>query len=182
MTYAGGASITARWVDGPMADDVRRVTSLYSGASFDGMIDLKSYHDSILVDESGNAQVVHFGADFIFAEREVSPERLRLYWREVERFAGQHFAKPESRYAASPDALLVEARHGQSMIATFRDHDSGLGQLSTTTSYPLFSVHEIARQLGLMRPWFDEVCPGGDESYCPGCGRWQGDHRAPHKR
>jgi hypothetical protein len=70
--YAGGASIDVSWTDGPTTRGVAKVTDLYEGATFDGMIDLKSYKDSVLVDENGVPQVVQFGADYIFEQREVS--------------------------------------------------------------------------------------------------------------
>lgn len=71
-TYAGGASIRVRWMDGPTASTVDRTAKRYEGASFDGMIDLKSYHRSLLAGPDGMPEEVHFGADFIFTDREVS--------------------------------------------------------------------------------------------------------------
>ncbi len=67
-TYSGGASIDIGWTDGPTSKQVEEVTHRFEGASFDGMIDLKSYHDSTL-----NGRRVHFGADFIFTQRAISP-------------------------------------------------------------------------------------------------------------
>lgn len=94
--YSGGASIRVHWTDGPTETEVRELTDLYTGASFDGMQDLKSYHDSILVDEDGTPELVHFGADYIFENREVSDEFLAVAaeWidrRESESFAGETF-------------------------------------------------------------------------------------------
>jgi hypothetical protein len=37
------------------------------------MIDLKSYHSSIVVDETGPREV-HFGSDFVFCVRDISDE------------------------------------------------------------------------------------------------------------
>lgn len=74
--YAGGASIDVKWTDGPTEYAVKRVTGLYCGATFDGMQDLKEYHQSLLADEHGDVREVHFGADFIFQRREVSAELL----------------------------------------------------------------------------------------------------------
>lgn len=84
-TYSGGASITVRWMDGPTAKDVEAVTGKFSGATFDGMIDLKSYHTSNL-----NGEQVHFGADFIFTERSFSAEFLRRRAEKVyHRYGGE---------------------------------------------------------------------------------------------
>lgn len=71
-SYAGGASMRVRWTDGPTVDVVEQTARLYEGASFDGMIDLKSYHDSLLAAPDGSLEAVHFGADFIFTDRDVS--------------------------------------------------------------------------------------------------------------
>lgn len=65
--YAGGASIDVRWTDGPSDKAVQAVAGAFAGASFDGMIDLKSYHKSDL-----DGQAVHFGADFVFTHRDLS--------------------------------------------------------------------------------------------------------------
>lgn len=72
--YAGGASINVSWVDGPRSADVDKVAQRYSGASFDGMVDLKSYHESWLRDADGEPQRVHFGADYVFCHRTISDE------------------------------------------------------------------------------------------------------------
>ena len=84
-----GSSIRVGWTDGPTSADVQAVTSLYNGATFDGMQDLREYHDSILVDEDGTPQVVHFGADFIFTEREISQKWRDVIARQIEKLSGQ---------------------------------------------------------------------------------------------
>lgn len=71
-TYSGGASITVHWIDGPTSGQVDAVAKRFEGASFDGMIDLKSYHDGML-----DGQRVHFGADYVFTERKHSAEAMR---------------------------------------------------------------------------------------------------------
>lgn len=67
-SYSGGASIDVSWTDGPTSTEVDHVVSKYSGSTFDGMIDLRSYHTSDL-----NGETVHFGADHVFTQREFSP-------------------------------------------------------------------------------------------------------------
>lgn len=95
--YSGGASINVGWKDGPTTKEVEAVAKSYSGAGFDGMIDLK-YHIShwLLPDGSvtvrknpgtlgyggldegesnpcpENGREVHFMADYIFCERDYS--------------------------------------------------------------------------------------------------------------
>lgn len=66
-TYSGGASIDVGWTDGPSRKRVEAIVGRFGGASFDGMFDLKSYHDS-----EWQGQRVHFGADFVFCNRDIS--------------------------------------------------------------------------------------------------------------
>lgn len=71
--YAGGSSIDVSWVDGPTSDRVNAVVEHYSGASFDGMQDLKTHHDTVVSNEDGTAEVVNMGADYVFPHRGMSP-------------------------------------------------------------------------------------------------------------
>lgn len=71
-TYSGGASIDVRWTDGPAEGAVQETAWLYRGATFDGMTDMKSYHDALVATPDGAVEAVHFGADFIFCNREHS--------------------------------------------------------------------------------------------------------------
>lgn len=66
-SYAGGTSIDVSWKDGPREKDVEKVAKAFEGATFDGMIDLKSYHRSML-----NGQEVYFGADYVSCRREIT--------------------------------------------------------------------------------------------------------------
>ena len=101
-TYAGGASIDVGWTDGPTRDDVESVTDLYRGGGFDGSIDLAYsraawlYPDgSVTFAETGGtegsrgsvpsdygaplnetAELVTFGARYVFTNRNVSPEMM----------------------------------------------------------------------------------------------------------
>lgn len=72
-SYAGGASISVHWTDGPPTGVVDKVAKRFAGASFDGMIDLKSYHTSAL-----NGERVHYGADYVFTQRSYSPAAVAL--------------------------------------------------------------------------------------------------------
>ena len=71
-SYSGGASIDVSWMDGPREQAVEKVAKVFEGSTFDGMIDLKSYHTSTLVNEDGTTRAVHFGADYVFCRREVT--------------------------------------------------------------------------------------------------------------
>ena len=70
-SYANGASINVSWFDGPTVEKVNAVTRQFEGASFDGMTDMKSYHESF-----HNGETVHFGADFVISSRSYSQNFL----------------------------------------------------------------------------------------------------------
>jgi hypothetical protein len=97
-TYAGGASIRVKWLDGPLAKEVEAVAKAYSSGGFDGSIDLKYSSDEWLMPDGSvfaaksrgtegsmgyvsaydypapgpGAKLVHFGADYVFCNREIS--------------------------------------------------------------------------------------------------------------
>jgi hypothetical protein len=111
-TYAGGASMDVGWTDGPAAAAVDAVIQPYSGAAFDGSIDLKTSFSSWLLPDGSaviashegtqgsggfipavrqwmphpEAKLVRFGADFIRANRTMSAGLLR---RAVARLAAR---------------------------------------------------------------------------------------------
>lgn len=70
-SYSGGASIDISYTDGPPNFAVEDVVKRFEGASFDGMQDLKEYHDSVF-----NGRPVHFGANFVFVHRKYSGETI----------------------------------------------------------------------------------------------------------
>lgn len=63
-SYAGGASISIEWLDGPAQRAVESVTSVFRGSSFDSSIDLKSY-----VNSEWEGEEVHFGSDYVHCRR-----------------------------------------------------------------------------------------------------------------
>ena len=95
-SYSGGASIHVSWTDGPRSREVDRIINGFEGRSFDGMNDLASPQESWILpdgsadlayrpDSSGgsipafysdaphpNAELVDFGADYVFSNRHVS--------------------------------------------------------------------------------------------------------------
>ena len=70
-TYSGGASINVGWRDGPTGEEVERVARVFAGATFDGMTDYKGG-----VVHEFNGESVHFGADFVFCNRDVTDKML----------------------------------------------------------------------------------------------------------
>jgi hypothetical protein len=71
-SYSGGSSIDVSWTDGPVSSDVEKVIKPFSGASFDGMTDLKTSHTSEYQGEK-----VRWGTDYVFASRTLSADFLR---------------------------------------------------------------------------------------------------------
>jgi hypothetical protein len=95
--YAGGSSINIDWVDGPTTKQVDDVVRIFSGATFDSMIDLKTYNrhwlnpdGTVSIAHAGgggstlqevfgdaptpNSELVSIGADHILTQRSESPE------------------------------------------------------------------------------------------------------------
>lgn len=100
-TYSGGASIDISWMDGPGTKQVQAITNPFSGARFDGMQDLKEYNDNYLTkdgratfDPTVGAERVHFGADYIFESRSLSPDACRSI---VKQLCDEH-GRPEPEY------------------------------------------------------------------------------------
>lgn len=84
-SYSGGSSISISWIDGPTSKEVEAVAGNFEGASFDGMIDLKSYHESEL-----NGETVRFGADFVHCNRNYSAQALATILAEYQAYWGDN--------------------------------------------------------------------------------------------
>lgn len=74
-TYSGGASINVSWTAGPTEEQVSKYTHEFEGATFDGMIDLKSVRVSQVADRDGTITDISHGADYIFCNRHI-PEQV----------------------------------------------------------------------------------------------------------
>lgn len=93
-SYSGGASIRVSWTDGPTQSEVEETARRYKGASFDGMADILSYHDTLLSTEDG-AELVSFGADFVSCSRTLSPEFTAALAQEIAAFTpASHTSRP----------------------------------------------------------------------------------------
>lgn len=102
-TYAGGASIDVSWTDGPTTSQVEATAKLYQGASFDGSTDTQDYHESLLSTEDG-AEVVSYGADFVFCHRSLSSEFQAELKNEIAEFTGEPYDPRRSYRAAALSA------------------------------------------------------------------------------
>jgi Large polyvalent protein associated domain 29 len=106
-TYAGGASVNIGWTDGPTDPQVQQTARLFAGATFDGMTDMKGYHDSLLSTEDG-AEVVHFGADFVQTHRTLSDEFRAELENEIAEFTGEPYDHSKAYHAAALGSTIDE--------------------------------------------------------------------------
>lgn len=117
QTYAGGASIDIDWVDGATTEQVDKIVKPFSGAGFDGMNDYKTHNKAYLLPDGSaafaeieryndenlkfeaptGAQLVHFGADFIFTHRHYTPEKSKPVIKRI----CDEYGKPEPKYYES---------------------------------------------------------------------------------
>lgn len=67
-SYSGGSSVDVNWEDGPMQEEVERVTEKFNSCSFDSMQDMKV---TTGYEYKGK---IYNGADYIFANRSLSSE------------------------------------------------------------------------------------------------------------
>lgn len=107
-TYAGGASIDVAWTDGPTPAAVERVARRFEGASFDGQIDLKSYHESLLAGPDGTVEQVAYGADFIFCQRELSEGYTARLAAKLAALTGEPY-DPSRRYVLGYRGRVIDA-------------------------------------------------------------------------
>lgn len=71
--YSGGASIRVKWTDGPNQDQVKAIAQTFQGGYFDGMQDYAGSTYAMI-----DGEKVHFGADYVFFDREYSDKAVQL--------------------------------------------------------------------------------------------------------
>lgn len=122
-SYAGGASIRVGWTDGPTVKRVTEISGQFQGGGFDGSIDMKYHVDHWLLPDGStvpayspgtegsrgyvpginrnrphdDAELVSFGADFVFEERKISTEFARKLVAQVAAWAGVEAPAVEDR-------------------------------------------------------------------------------------
>jgi hypothetical protein len=102
--YAGGSSIRVSYTNGPTVEAVKALIGDFEGASFDGMIDLKSYKES-----EYNGETVQFGNDYLFVERDYSEAVEAAAKAEIAAALGEPFDSNKS-YEAFVDRETSEVR------------------------------------------------------------------------
>jgi hypothetical protein len=135
-TYSGGASINVSWIDGPFSNEVEKIAQRYAGATFDGSIDLKEYHDDLVYFEGDNEPtLVHYGADFVFTRRELSPAYIAKLSAEAQKIldsnkisAGRVFVYDEKmtnagEYLATGYGRVIEPyAYGSNIVYLLSQH------------------------------------------------------------
>lgn len=105
--YSGGSSIRVCWLNGPTQAEVEAKVGHYHGASFDGMIDLKSYHDTLTLTAEGWVSV-HYGNDYLFFEREFTAAFLASAVEVVKAKYGSEVGEPVIKSHDNGEAYLAE--------------------------------------------------------------------------
>jgi hypothetical protein len=121
-TYAGGASISVRWIDGPTVADVDEVVKPFEGATFDGMVDLKEYKPAtLLANEDGSYEQLSYGADWVQTSREYSEAIEAQVKRKIIAIAGADAFDYNGRYDVDVDRETGEliACVGQHVSETY---------------------------------------------------------------
>lgn len=115
-TYAGGASISIEWTDGPNEAQVKSVVAFFEGSYFDGMIDYKGNRYHTL-----DGKPVSMGADYIFYWRKYSNDMVaRAIQTVYAKYSWQVESKPtveDFNYGHTFNILMASGRHG---INTFQ--------------------------------------------------------------
>lgn len=124
-TYAGGASISVGWTDGPGEAVVRSKVDRYKGADFDAMADMKVYRPStLLANEDGSLEDVRYGADFVQVQRSISDgEREQCRW-DIEELIGE----------------FEDTRR----IPVYVDHDGTLCKLGSGDEWASTVIHQMS--------------------------------------
>jgi len=106
--YAGGASLSVSWRDGPNEAQVTSITDRFRGSYFDGTTDYQGSRYSMI-----DGQLVSFGADYIHTRRSYSR-------RTVERVV----ARIAPRYGLVAYRLTGDDEYGWGMTSDdFRESD-----------------------------------------------------------
>lgn len=122
-SYSGGASTTIRYEDGPPEHEVQAVVAGYTGSSFDGMTDMKTYHSNAEFDGSGIPVHVHYSPDHVFTRREFSDDVTReaeAFLISAYRDQGQEFDPTQrGRYLSPPQGLYNRVGEAQRETGVF---------------------------------------------------------------
>ncbi len=102
-----GSGVDIRWTDGPTVEQVRRVTDLYEGDSFDGMTDSLHSFTSLLADENGSVREVHFSG-FCLEHRDISNDYYQQTLQTLEGIVGDSLPRHRSQWHSVTVPIRVD--------------------------------------------------------------------------
>lgn len=120
--YAGGASISISYTDGPISREVEAACDHLRASDFNAMEDLKeSRGGTLFADEGGNFEQIHYGADYISAHREFSDDVEAAAKARIVELAGATGFDYNGRYDVAVDRETGEliACRGQIVSETY---------------------------------------------------------------
>lgn len=141
-SYAGGASTRITYMDGPPEHEVKSVVAGYTGSSFDGMTDMKTYHSHAELDVDGIPVNIHYSPDHVFTRREFSEDVTH----EAEAFLIKAYADQgetfdptqRGRYLNPPQALFNRLGEAERETGVFgyrlRGGDQSAGEMVAIAS------------------------------------------------
>lgn len=157
-TYAGGASIDVKWLDGPIAKDVEPILARFKSAYFDGMIDYQGtiYHTL-------DGEPVHFASKFIFGERRMTKARAEAVVAKVtERFGRSDWAEVQgSEYFGY---YVQQAVNGPRITEQIEEIEAALGAPEPKESPTLARV-AVTGDDGYGRGTVGRDGKGGENAY-----------------
>ena len=125
-TYAGGASIDIGWGDGPSLGEVEATAKLYQGTTPHGI------HRQSLLSSQDGAEVVRYGASYVFCNRRLSPAFTAELANEIAAFTGAPY-DPNRQY------------HATALNAPGSDQPGTLRDSPHETSWGSDLLHRLAR-------------------------------------
>lgn len=119
--YAGGASISISYSDGPPAREVEASCDHLRASDFNAMEDLKEYRGGTLYADGQEFEQIHYGADYISARREFTPEVEDEAKARIVALAGAEHFEHNDRYDVAVDRDTGEliACRGQNVSDTY---------------------------------------------------------------
>lgn len=83
--FSGGDSIDVSWTDGPLAEEVNKITKKYQDGSFNGMEDIYEYN------KDNSFTNAHGSAKYVQTHREMSDEARAVIIAKIEERTGKPF-------------------------------------------------------------------------------------------
>lgn len=119
--YAGGASISISYIDGPPSREVESACDHLRASDFNAMEDLKEYRGGTLLVEGEEFEQIHYGADYISARREFTPAVEDEAKARIVTLAGAEHFEHNDRYDVAVDRDTGEliACRGQHVSDTY---------------------------------------------------------------